>query len=125
MPDKYDAAIAYLTEHPEEITVIERLERGRERIAKGWCQGVGVLAKDLLGKSVPPVSWQATQWTASGAVGGPWTIDEDAEVYLLSAGGFSNCFDLIDYNNALERTQQDILDLYGRAIALAKEEQTP
>ena len=76
--------------------------RARERVARGWCQGAlfsagGAASACLLGSLIETVGAQC-----------------NAEVIRLEAligGG------VVPWNDAPERTQQDVLDLLDVAIA--------
>lgn len=85
--------------------VVVKLMAGRERIAKGWCQGAFLL--DI------PDSLGGPRYCTVGAV----ENDNHAFACLkaaLPAPGF-----VTGYNDAKGRTKAEILALFDRAIALA------
>lgn len=99
--------------------VVALLRRGRERIAKGWCQRE--LAVDTNGRLVFPDSPSACRWCAIGGLVDSVAANdglENAAVDALSRaiGGLR----VSEWQDRPERTQADVLAAYDRAIALAE-----
>ena len=105
------------------MTVVEILESGRARIEKGWCRNVYVWPGDpprfcaygaLLG-SIEAV--RADRYTRQHP--------EASEVLLAALREIAGDCLIFDWNDDLMRTQADVLALYDRAIAKAKESEGP
>lgn len=104
------------------------LERGKEKIEQGWCQGE--FAKDCNGLKVDEVTPEAVEWCAMGgflrayhelclSVGegpepGAYKV---AERSLLMACPMLEGIDC--WNDAEGRTQESVVHLYNDAIHLA------
>jgi len=95
------------------MTLIEILKQTRKLIVKGWTQHAG--ARDKNGKVVGSDSADATCWCLTGAA------------YATSGERYNEIIDVlnetlgfchIDYNDTKGRTQQDILNLIDRAVAV-------
>ena len=74
---------------------------------------------------VAPESPNAVCWCARGAlrkVSGGYTREElDAEIVLQDTLGLTHTGSIADWNDAEERTQDDVLEAFTKAIALAEE----
>jgi hypothetical protein len=106
--------------------VVEKLQEARALIERGWCKFYG--AKTAKGSYVDPESRYAVAWCAYGAL---IRVDPGERLDLLSR--LYNAFppemlgedDLLgDYNDDPKTTKEDILSLYDRAIAKAKDQGT-
>lgn len=102
------------------MTIIEKLEIGRARIAKGWCKGG--YGRTVNGEPISALNPECTQWCILGAL---QTMDPFAPVvgsYLIQVlpEGCENS--LVVFNDRVAKSAQDILDLFDRAIALARSE---
>lgn len=97
------------------MTTLEILRRGRERVAKGWCQYS--LAQDANGKHILDTDApEAVKWCALGAPGeGDNATVADAKSRLLQ---FANTeWMLSAWNNLPERTQAEVVSVFEKAIA--------
>lgn len=92
---------------------VKALERARARVAKGWCQGW--YAKGKSGKDVSILSKYAVQWCAIGAF--KTHMPAGAESALKQA---IDTYHVIAWNDAKQRTQEEVLAAFDRAIELAK-----
>jgi len=99
--------------------VIDALVRARGLVERGWCQGLH--ATDSDGR---PVFWRDHRAERYCAIGAIYTTPDPrvrmrCVVHLRKAIGGEG--DVSGWNDAPERTQADVLALYDRAIALARE----
>lgn len=102
------------------MTTLEILRRGRERVAKGWCQKAQ--ARDADGFSSNADSPSAAQWCAIGAI-----VDEadesgarlEAQRALRGALGRSRLtyYAVVEWNDTPGRTQAEVITLFEKAIA--------
>jgi len=102
------------------------LTKAREKIALGWCQEV--YARDAKGKSVISNDVSACRWCVVGALS--IAVEDCSHLFpemleflsrfLPSAVSGEGESGLGNYNDARTTTQQDILALLDRAIAVAK-----
>jgi hypothetical protein len=97
------------------MTTKEQLIAGRERIAAGWSQGA--MAEDKDGMAVEVTDPTAVSFCALGALVASGLDEFDAELVLHSAlpTAYRN-FLVSEYSDSTERTKDDILALYYRAI---------
>jgi len=105
------------------VTTVERLERGLERIRRGWCQGA--LSRDANGidccdiqETGPPMSW-----CMIGAVAGQ--VNECSILFHKAIDEIfaDECLGGIDsWNDEPGRTQSEVIAVFERAIELAREE---
>lgn len=93
-----------------------RIAKGR--IEQGWCQGV--LARDGHGEEITPNHPAAVAWCAFGAIGTKEDALSQADLFLMKAHGPNT--DVVSWNDAPERTREDVLALFDKAIALAESE---
>lgn len=104
------------------MTTLEVLERGLERVKRGWTQGM--FAANEAGQPCHTGLGGATAWCASGAVQTAslheWRAALDALERHVPAGASNQGDVLVYYNDAPERTQADIIALFERAIAAEK-----
>ena len=101
------------------MNVIQILEQGRDRIAKGWCQLHE--AKDEKGNPCAPDSIQAVRWCAVGAIKNYlWPRASFQAQYLLNqAAGM----DIAGYNDS--STQEAVLNVFSFAIERIKQQGKP
>jgi hypothetical protein len=97
---------------------LDALRMGREKIARGWTQGV--YARNSTGAKVNPESEEATCWCAVGAI--PRFVrgehvHSEAMAALRWAIPVNQCVDVVGFNDADTATQSDVLALFDRAIA--------
>ena len=117
------------TEGASVATSAERiLAHARELVALSWCQDAS--ARNADGEPVAPESPTARSWSAEGALARAWTslktaivnfaeaeIElERAQLALAAAVG-----DVGGWNDARERTREEVLNAFDRAIELANE----
>jgi len=102
--------------------VVSVLQRAKERIAEGWCQGMYTTDERIrdilsLGRAEGGVCIQGAIYAAAAQLTG--TLPS-AEVWsaLVSATG---CQFPSMWNDDPGRTQADVLDMFDRAQRLAKE----
>ena len=96
------------------MTLVQTLEQARARIAQGWCQDA--YARNASGDEVHKGSDAACQWCLAGAL--PDLHGSHYHILL----GLLRTPNLMTWNDDPSRTQQDVLDLYDKAIKMAKEE---
>lgn len=98
--------------------LLESLRTGRERVARGWTQGL--YAIDLNGDKVDPTSEAASCWCAVGAIP-RFVRGEHVHGEAVAALGWAipvnQCVDVVGFNDLPTTTQADILALFDRAIA--------
>jgi hypothetical protein len=75
----------------------QALIEGRQQIEAGWCQGIARMAGAVCTAAAVSHSLNAIQM-------------------LYRALGHER---IVDFNDAADRTKEDVLDLYDRAIALS------
>lgn len=100
---------------------LDRLVLARKKIEQGWCKGS--YAKDSQGNKVVETSPDAVSWCAIGAMhstdpGAFFPITKDHPLCMASRG-FRN---ITYFNDDPRTTKQDVLDLFDRAIKIAKNE---
>jgi hypothetical protein len=105
--------------------VSTKLREARALIERGWTQGE--YARDKTGRSVDFLRHDATCVCAAGAVGaanGHWPTSSLPGMRFLSlaVGGDGDESDVLQWNDAPERTQADVLAAFDRAIELAEQE---
>lgn len=108
----------------------ENLAVAQMYVGMGWVQHV--LARSATGIIVKPTSWDAASWCAAGALN---VIPEWPEPLYLGAeyldqacrmlGWKGRPFweagsDFVLYNDAIGRTQDEVLDMFSIAIDLAE-----
>ena len=94
--------------------VIDALVRARGLVERGWCQG----RYEADGQGETRAYCAVGAWLATG--------EQDVSLTLLvRALRDAGHGHLIEWNDAPERTQADVLALYDAAIALARAEVTP
>src|SRR5690349_5736981 len=98
--------------------VADVLRAARERVARGWCQGVD--ARDRSRRSVDPWSKSACRWCMMGSLHAedrPSGYENSAlQLLKLAIGeGFVTC-----WNDAKGRTQAEVIAAFDKAIALAE-----
>lgn len=114
--------------------LLQLLRDARAKLATGWTQGN--FARDHLGAPISAQSPDATCWCAWGAVRASmdhdralWAADDAAhdELYeaLASVEGLDYAGAIVEYNDAAERTQADVLALFDRAIAAVEARLAP
>jgi len=98
------------------MTTKEQLIAGRERIAAGWSQCA--MAEDKDGIAVDVTDPTAVSFCTLGALVASGLAELDAELVLHSALpiAYRRDFLVSEYNDSTERTKDDILALYDRAI---------
>lgn len=107
-----------------EDRVLKMLQRARDWVARGWCQGV--YAKTACSVSPPITDLTLPDITKVCSVGAiavartelqeVETIGDECYRRIAKALPADEKGGLTGYNDAYGRTQQDILRLYGRAI---------
>lgn len=96
-----------------ETEILPQLHEVRQRIERGWCQRR--LSNLGYGSACDP---NATEWCIGGAIMAAigTEILDTRHSRLVRALGFDRWDDMVRWNNADERTQQDILDRVDEAI---------
>lgn len=87
--------------------VIGTLQRGRDRVQRGWCQGYGRL-----------IEKSGRSYCAIGAISREDAADHGIKL-LTRALGVQKIYDITKWNDQEWRTQADVIALYDRAIELA------
>lgn len=94
------------------LDVTEVLKAARERIAKGWTQGMSTREDDH-GTEIA--------WCASGAI--KHAVDEEGCVGCVARRGLEQSIgggSIAGWNDAEGRTQAEVLAAFDKAIALAE-----
>lgn len=107
-----------------DLTVVEVLEGAADLIASGWTKEA--LARNAEGKTVEPEDDDATCWCLMGATdraaadgGSPWQVAYQArDIFRQSMGGELFC--IPDWNDAPERTQDEVVAKLREAAAIAR-----
>ena len=103
---------------------LDILRKARERIAQGWAQGQHALDSD--GKYTTSGADNAASWCAIGALQSvaPLSMldDEMAALYCALERDIRSPLSLAEWNDSLERTQEDVLRLYDCAIGRLQHE---
>lgn len=119
---------------------VDALERARELVRTGWCQGSAAKMGD--GRECMPTHEHAAQFCTDGAVvrvTWPWHEEESEELW----GVTSNCWDYLvsairelygwdcseqtpwaiihDWNDETDRTKDEVVALFTAAIEKARE----
>jgi hypothetical protein len=100
------------------LTADEILRRGRDRILDGWCQGAD--ARDEQGREVPPWSADARAWSILGAVAGAEAVAVPVVQLgraVVALGQAAETQSLGRWNDVVERTQEEVVALFDRALA--------
>lgn len=112
------------------LKISENLAVAQMYVGMGWVQHV--LARSATGIIVKPTSWDAASWCAAGALNvmPEWPIEPQylGADYLDQACrmlGWERPFgeasaDFVLYNDAIGRTQDEVLDMFSIAIDLAE-----
>lgn len=98
-------------------THADQLKAARALIARGWCQGAA--AKDRKGVNVACDDPTAVCHCVIGAINAAAPQIDDAIVctsLLLIAVGVKSETELIEWHDAYERTQADVLKAFDKAI---------
>ena len=96
--------------------VLGTLRAGRERIARGWCQGR--YATDAHGGYASTGAANAEAWCISGAV----RFCASGVVVVHALRKTLGSRQLAVWNDHPDRTQADVLDLFDRTIARVESE---
>lgn len=94
---------------PEVATVVDRLCLAQMYVARGWCQGIGELSGEVCALE--------SIWTAQDEMGIGWMGDFAAERHLRATLPGRN---IVAWNDAPGRTQDEVLDAFSHAIELAE-----
>jgi hypothetical protein len=106
--------------------VADKLREARALIERGWTQGHDAI--DRAGEDIDPRMDEAACWCINGALYRAGDRDDGAERLLEQAIGHSGEEDfelspVIDWNDAPERTQAEVLAAFDKAITLADSSQ--
>lgn len=100
---------------------VEALRTGRARVEQGWCQKAN--AKDAGAMCVAPESREARSWCMGGSLSGICEPVFDVAWHLLRMA-ISNydpwLINGTSWNDDPNRTQEEVLAAFDRAIALAE-----
>lgn len=111
------------------MDAVEYLEKGLELIKKGWCQNAG--ARNKNGCSVSARSPEAVSYCMDGAlyktlnpyidVDNKLTISLRGRLYINAILRSKNYLhSLITFNDTEGRTKEEVIDVFEKAIELAK-----
>ena len=103
------------------MTAATVLREARKLVERGWTQGAAARTAD--GKSVGEDSPAATCWCSLGAMSkgsDDCDVYADAKGFLLMAVAASN---IAKWNDALGRTQAEVVNAFSKAIELAEAEE--
>ena len=100
------------------LTIVDQLKEGRERVKKGWTQKTH--ARNAKGRSVGFRSPKAVQWCVVGSC----DCANACVKYLRSIvfSRYPNEQSIVTWNDRSERTQEDIIEAFDRAIELAEKD---
>lgn len=98
------------------------LIEARQKISEGWTQRAYARMSNEVddGGKVSPESLLATCWCTTGAV---WAViprgtsSRSSFNKIKEVMGWESTDDIINWNDAPTRTQEEVLDLFDRAIA--------
>ena len=108
---------------------VKLLREARDIVSRGWCQNAW--ARDSFGACVDSDSWHATTFCVTGAIGKAYrnyfgsNLDLSDQIYLggelgaeFALGGVADeeLSGLLDWNDHDDRTQQEVVDRFDRAI---------
>ncbi|MDB5584350.1 MAG: hypothetical protein JWR80_9526 [Bradyrhizobium sp.] len=99
-------------------TIARKLDEARALIERGWCQKAFARAGD--GSKVKVCHGDAVSFCSMGALDrvGAWA---SGPINALEAAvGVTVVADVMDWNDAPERTQAEVLDAFKRAAELAR-----
>ncbi len=96
------------------MTMIEHLTAARALVAKGWTQKC--FARDANDRNVPWGGNGAVKWCMSGALQEAAIGKDHGPAIKALMKDIGNEW-IATWNDAPERTQQDVLDAYDRTIA--------
>jgi hypothetical protein len=107
------------------MTTVERLERGLERIKRGWCQGSYARKSD--GTKTVPWSDEACEWcTASSLVMSSYFPEKDdygpALRLVCDVAKVDYVGNIEHWNDEPGRTKAEVIAVFEGAIELAREE---
>ena len=88
----------------------DKLLRAAELVERGWCQGAS--AMDSRGNQVAPDDPMATRWCTAGAC---WAVGTISAIKVV--------LDVVHWNDAPERTQDDAICALHAAAMLAMSEE--
>lgn len=100
-----------IIEQTEGDPVLERLRLGRERVAKGWCQGAFSDGERVCAVGAIIYGGPSGQDTV---VGEAWQV-LDGAAFAIGARG------VMTHNDTPGRTQEEVVALFDKAIALRLE----
>ena len=103
-------------------SVLEILKQGKERVTKGWVQHVLALTAD--GIACAGYATDAVSWCAVGALDVPprdrilfpGVDNPSMRAYMFLERNVLDHQDLVEWNNDPKRTQEEVVDLFDRAI---------
>lgn len=103
------------------MNTIEALTIVRQRLEQGWTQGTD--ARDKFDIGVGPESYLAVTWCISGAIETLRSGDDYTNIYDVQDAITNQLYQerngnsFVEFNDAPERTQQEVLDFIDRTIA--------
>lgn len=97
------------------MTVAEALEKAADVCERGWCQNA--LALDADGREVGVHDQEAVSWCIVGAL---CVVDPEAYIDVTAHLRDVTDRDFIDWNNAPDRTQGEVVAKLREAAALAR-----
>jgi hypothetical protein len=106
-------------------TAAEKLDEARVLIERGWTQGE--YARGEKGSSVDYLKDKATCFCAAGAIGAvnkhwPTSSLPGMRYLSLAVGGDGDEADVLNWNDAPERTQAEVVEAFRKAAELARGE---
>ena len=93
------------------LTLVE----ARQKIEQGWTQEA--YARDKTNEKVSTSSREATCWCVMGALVAVTVRYDQALDTIMGVIGAKHPGDIIDWNDDPARTQEQVLELFDRAIA--------
>lgn len=102
------------------MTVLEVLQRGRDRIKKGWCQGA--YARNASNYAVNPEWRDAVAWCAEGACA-CGEINREVDAIKVLESCTHSLSPIYKWNDQPRRTQKQVLALFDCAIAKVEKQE--
>ena len=94
-------------------TIKQILIEAKAKIEQGWCQKTD--AKDKFGNFVSADSYAAVCWCSEGAIISVVGLNNQAEDTMDILRFITNC-GIVKWNDAPERTKEEVLELFDKAI---------
>lgn len=101
------------------MSVKETLQRAKQYIEQGWTQKAN--ARLAYGKEVNSLAPDAVSWCIGGAISRAMRCDEDYQTRWAFSAFVPNK-DIVAWNDAPERTKEEVLAKFDEVIASIKDD---